>query len=347
MSDPILYDVGTLTRYCVNLLTKAGLETEHAEIIAETLICAELRDIKSHGIIRLPTYMQRIEAGILNPKAEMRFEKDHGATALLDANNGFGQIAGHKAMTAAIEIAALYGIGIVGVRNSNHFGIASYYSMLALKKDMIGIVMTHASPAIAPFGTKTPLLGTNPLTVAIPASNERPIVLDMSMSTVARGKIRYSAMKNQKIPFGWGLDSEGNPTDDPQKALEGSLVPIGGVKGSGLALVVDILCGVLTNNSITGEVKNVTDMSGPSKTGHLFAAINISSFTDSLLFKNSIDSIIKNIKSLPPLNNNQIYMAGEIEYNLAEKRKKEGIPLDYEVINSLNKLADRYGASRL
>jgi len=347
MGDPILYDIDTLNEYCISLLTKAGVKTEHAEIIAETLLCAELRDIKSHGIIRLPTYLQRIEAGILNPIADMRFEKEYGATALLDANNGFGQIAGHKAMTAAIEIASLYGIGVVGVKNSNHFGIASYYSMLALEKDMIGIVMTHASPAIAPFGTKTPLLGTNPLTAAVPTSKEIPIVLDMSMSTVARGKIRYSAMKNEKIPFGWGLDSEGNPTDDPQKALDGSLVPIGGVKGSGLALIIDILCGVLTNNSITGEVKNVTDMSGPSKTGHLFAALNISAFMDSQLFKDNIDKIINKIKALPSINNNQIYMAGEIEYYLAEKKKKDGIPLEEEVINSLNILADRYSASRL
>lgn len=347
MGNPILYDIGTLTEFSISLLTKAGVCTENAEIITDTLICAELRDIKSHGIVRLPTYIERMEAGILNHEAEMKFVRNQGATALLDANNGFGQVAGYKAMTTAIDIARIYGIGMVGVKNSNHFGIASYYSMMALKENMIGMVMTHASPAIAPFGTRTPLFGTNPLAVSVPSNNGKPIVLDMSMSTVARGKIRYSALKNQKIPFGWGLDVDGNPTDDPEEALKGSLVPIGGVKGSGLALIVDILCGVLTNNSITGEVKNVTDMSGPSKTGHAFIAVNISSFVDEELFKNNIDTIIDNIKALPSVGDNPIFMPGEIEYNLAEKKKKGGMPVEEEVIGSLNRLAERYGASKL
>ncbi|MDI6707286.1 MAG: Ldh family oxidoreductase [Firmicutes bacterium] len=348
MDGAKLYKAEILKGFCTNILTGAGVKGEDAEIIAESLISAELRGVKSHGIVRLPTYIERLEREILSLNAHMEFERKGGAAALLDADNGFGQVAGHKAMNAAVDIAKTHGVGLVGVRNSNHFGIASYYSMLALKSDMIGIVLTHSSPAIAPYGTITPLLGTNPLSIAVPAQHGRPIVLDMSMSVVARGKIRYAALKGEEIPEGWGLNYNGYPTTDPNEVLKGgSLVPIGGVKGSGLALMIDILCGVLTNSCLTGEVKNITDMSGPSKTGHMFCAVNISSFVDANAFKSNIDQVISTIKSLGAIGNNSIYLPGEIEYELEEKRKREGIPVECKVVKSLNDLANRYGSPEL
>lgn len=348
MEQPILYDLSTLNDFCIEVLTKAGVKPEEAEIISETLLFAELRNIKSHGIVRLPTYVKRLENAAVNQNAEMRFlENKAAAVSVLDADNGMGQVAGYKAMKAAIDIARIYGIGLVAVKNSNHFGVASYFSMLASKDDMIGLVMTNASPAIAPFGTKTPLLGTNPLTVAVPAKKGKPIVLDMSMSTVARGKIRMAALQNKEMPLDWGLDKDGNPTSDPSEALLGSLVPIGGVKGSGLSLIIDLLTGALTGTSSLGEVKNITDMSGPSKTSHLFIAINIGAFMDIDEYKERVDDAISKIKSLPPKGDNEIFMAGEIEQNLMEKRLAEGIPVDIEVVAELNKLALDYDAARL
>ena len=348
MEQPILYDLSTLNDFCIEVLTKAGVKPEEAEIISETLLFAELRNIKSHGIVRLPTYVKRLENAAVNQNAEMRFlENKAAAVSVLDADNGMGQVAGYKAMKAAIDIARIYGIGLVAVKNSNHFGVASYFSMLASKEDMIGLVMTNASPAIAPFGTKTPLLGTNPLTVAVPAKKGKPIVLDMSMSTVARGKIRMAALQNKEMPLDWGLDKDGNPTSDPSEALLGSLVPIGGVKGSGLSLIIDLLTGALTGTSFLGEVKNITDMSGPSKTSHLFIAINIGAFMDIDEYKERVDDAISKIKSLPPKGDNEIFMAGEIEQNLMEKRLAEGIPVDIEVVAELNKLALDYDAARL
>lgn len=347
MNNTIFYDSHTLSEFCINVLIKAGIKTDDAKIITDSIIFAELRNISSHGVVRLSTYVERIEKDVVNPNAEMVYLVNEGAIALLDANNGIGQVAGHKAMTKSISIAQDYGIGMVVVKNSNHFGVASYYSMIASEKGMIGIVLTNASPAIAPYGTKTPLLGTNPLTVAIPANKEKPIVLDMAMSTVARGKIRLNALKNQDIPIGWALDEEGNATTDSNKALRGSLLPIGGVKGSALSLIIDILCGVLSGTSSIGEVKNITDMSGPSKTGHVFMAIDITKFISEGTFTRNIDLSINTIKSLTPLNENKIYMPGEIEMNLMEEREKKGIPLDIEVINSLNNLAERYGVSKI
>jgi LDH2 family malate/lactate/ureidoglycolate dehydrogenase len=348
MDRPILYDINILNEFCINMLIKAGFDSKDAEIISDTLIFAELRNVKSHGIVRLPTYIERMEKGLINQSAQMKFTNNTAAAVtMLDADNGMGQVAGYKAMKQTLSIAKIYGIGMTAVKNSNHFGVASYYSMMALEDNMIGIVMSNSSPAIAPFGTKTPLLGTNPLTVAVPAKNGKPIVLDMSMSTVARGRIRMCALQSKEMPMDWGLDTEGNPTSDPNEALKGSLVPIGGVKGSGLSLIVDLLTGILTNTAMTGEVKTVTDMSGPSKTSHIFLAIDIEKFIDPDLYKSNVDAVINTIKSLPPKGDNEIFMAGEIEQNLMDKRKAEGIPVDFEVIELLNKLAESYGISKL
>ncbi|HCX62924.1 Ldh family oxidoreductase [Sedimentibacter sp.] len=348
MDRPIVYDLNTLNEFCISMFIKAGMISEEAEIMSDTLMFAEMRNVKSHGIIRLPTYIERMEKGVVNNKPEMKLTNNqYAAVSMLNADNGMGQVAGYKAMKEAMNIAKVYGIGMVAVKNSNHFGVASYYSMMASKDDMIGLVMTNASPAIAPFGTKAPLLGTNPLSVAVPAKYKKPIVLDMSMSTVARGKIRMAALQNKEIPLDWGLDEEGNPTADPYEALKGSLVPIGGVKGSGLSLIVDLLTGVLTDTSLTGEVKNITDMSGPSKTSHVFIAVNISSFIDTDVYKKNVDSVVNNIKSLPPKGNNEIFMAGEIEQRLMDERRSLGIPVEIEVIEELNKLAEKYDGTKL
>jgi LDH2 family malate/lactate/ureidoglycolate dehydrogenase len=348
VEEPILYDLNVLNEFCINILIKSGMNLKDAEIISDTLMFAELRNVKSHGIVRLPTYIERMQKGVVNLNAEMKFiNNNYAAVTTLDADNGMGQLAGHMAMKEAMRIARLYGIGMVAVKNSNHFGVASYYSMMALEENMIGLAMTNASPAIAPFGTKTPLLGTNPLTAAVPAGSEKPVVLDMSMSTVARGKIRMYALQNKEMPMDWGLDVDGNPTSDPNEALKGSLVPIGGVKGSGLSLIVDLLTGVLTGTSITGEVKNITDMTDPSNTSHMFIALNISSFRDTEEYKGDVDAVIQKIKKLPPKGNNEVFMAGEIEQNLMDKRKFEGIPVEIEVVEKLNKLAETFGTTKL
>jgi LDH2 family malate/lactate/ureidoglycolate dehydrogenase len=333
--------------FCVNVLTKAGLSPDCSAIVAESLLCAEMRGIKSHGVLRLESYIQRCEAGVMNIQAPITTEMDNVAVALLNANNTFGSIAGHRAMMLAIGKAKQYGTGVVAVKNSNHFGIAAYYSLMVLKEDMVGCVLTNAAPAMAVYGTKTPLIGTNPLSVAIPAGDQPPIVLDMATSVVARGKIIYSALTGHKIPLGWARDSEGKPTVDAQDALKGSLEPIGGVKGSALSLIIDIICGIVTDTVLTGGVRNLADIKGPAKIGHFFAALNVSRFIDMALFKANVDRVIRNIKSLAPVDGGPVYLPGEIEYLCSKRSREEGIPLENEVIRSLNAVATRYGASRL
>jgi LDH2 family malate/lactate/ureidoglycolate dehydrogenase len=342
-----LYAAETVERFCLDVLTKAGLSAEFSAIVAESLLCAELRGIYSHGVVRLESYIQRCEDGVMKLQAPIETEMDAQAVALLNANNTFGQIAGHKAMTLAVDKAKQYGAGVVAVKNSNHFGVAAYYAMMALKEDMVGCVLTNASPAMAVYGTKTPLIGTNPIAIAIPAGDQWPIVLDMSTSVVARGKIRYASLTGHPIPLGWARDIDGKPTQDAKAALKGTLEPVGGVKGSALSLIIDLVCGVLTDTILTGGVKNLTDISGPAKTGHFFSALNVSRFIDPQRFKAHIDQVIQNIKRLPAVDGGPVYMPGEIEYLNGKRRMAEGIPLEEEVVQLLNKVATRYGASQL
>ena len=336
-----------LRKVITEIIAAVGLEPAMAGVFAESIVAADLRGVKSHGAIRVPEYVRRVESGVMDPKAKAHFVRDEGAVGLLDGANGFGQAAGCTAMRRAIEKAQALGIGLVGVRNSNHFGIASYYAMMALEAGMIGVVLTNASPAMNPFGTTQPLLGTNPIAVAVPAGAEKPIVLDMSTSLVARGKIRFAALTGKEIPLGWATDAQGEPTTDAQKALKGSLEPIGGPKGSGLSLMVDLLCGVLTGSCLTGEVKTIVDVSGPAKTGHIFGAIDAGRFVGSELFKQNVDAVIRRIKGLPARAGQKVFMPGEIEFDLAARREQEGVPVAEEVARNLNALAQRFKTAAL
>jgi LDH2 family malate/lactate/ureidoglycolate dehydrogenase len=288
-----------------------------------------------------------VNAGVTNLDPPMRIERETPGSALLEANNGLGQIAGAKAMAIAIENARTTGVALVAVRNSSHFGAAGYFARMACAADMIGLVTTNAAPSIAPYGAKVALVGTNPLCAAIPAAGRRPILLDMATSVVARGKIWLAGLAGKKIPLGWALDQDGRPTDDPIAGQAGSLEAIGGPKGSGLSLVIDILCGVLTGTTLSGEVRLIADLSAPMKVSHLFMAINIASFINLDLFKNNIDKVIERVKSLPSVDGSEIFLPGEIEFNLEAKRRAEGIPLSANVVAGLDQLAERYAVPKV
>jgi LDH2 family malate/lactate/ureidoglycolate dehydrogenase len=348
MAEKVSVSVEKLRRHCQGVLTQVGLREIHAALVTESLLFADLRGVSSHGVVRLSSYLDRIHAGVMQVDPEMVLVRDHPGSALLDACNGFGQIAGARAMDLAIQKAQDSGAGIVAVKNSNHFGVAAFYAMRAVAAKMVGMVLTNASPAMTPYNAKKRLLGTNPLAVAIPAGSQKPIVLDMSTSVVARGKIRLAAARpGEKIPLGWAVDADGKPTDNPMEALKGSLTPIGGPKGAGLSLVIDLLCGALTGTALTGEVKNITDTSGRSRTGHMFIAINVSKFIDAHTFSQNIDTVIQGIKALPSADGTPVYLPGEIEFNCEAKRRQEGIPLPNHVIETLNRLGERHGVGRI
>lgn len=330
-----------LRRFATEALTAAGMRAAHAGAVADTLLYADLRGVGSHGVARLGSYLDRVKAGVMQVDPEMAVTRDMPSAALLDAANGFGQLAGIKAMELAIDKAGQTGAGAVVVAHSNHFGVAAYFVEMAARAGKLGIVMTNASPAMVPWNTRVPLLGTNPIAFGVPAGSEAPIVLDMSTSLVARGKIRLAALTGQKIPLGWAVDAEGLPTEDAAAAMKGSLAPVGGPKGAGLSLVIDLLTGVLSNSAMTGQVRNIADTSGPSATGHLFIALDVAAFIEPAVFGAAVDGVIRHIRGLPSADGSPVRLPGEIEAQTMAQRRADGIPVPQDVIAALTELAGR------
>jgi LDH2 family malate/lactate/ureidoglycolate dehydrogenase len=297
--NTVLVPADALLDTCRRILEKVGVPPEQARIIAEVTVEADLRGIGSHGLLRLPAYVHRVQAGLMAADTRLKVVRERGATVLLDAQGGFGQVAGVYAMNQAIERARQHGVGFVAVRNANHFGIAAYYTMMALPHRMIGIAATNAAPSLAAWGGTTPVLGTNPISVAIPTGQDVDIVLDMASSVVARGKIRAAATKGERIPLGWALDAEERPTEDPRAALKGTLLPIGGPKGYGLALVVDALAGVLTGLDYSVYLALLHDLSRRASVGFVMQAVDVTAFSDWAEYTKDIASLIDVVCNSP------------------------------------------------
>jgi LDH2 family malate/lactate/ureidoglycolate dehydrogenase len=324
----------------VELLRAVGVPDDQASLIAEAVIEADLRGIESHGLSRLPSYLRRVMAGTMTAKTEIKIINERGATVLADAQHGFGQIAGVHAMDLAIERASKFGVATVAIRNAGHFGIAAYYAMRALPHQMIGMVIANSAACMAPWGGTLPLLGTNPICVAIPTGEEADIVLDMASSVVARGKIRLAGKKGSSIPLGWALDADGQPTQDPSKAMKGTLLPIGGPKGYGLALIVDILSGVMTGADYGSHIPSTQDMDKKVSAGFLFQVIDITAFVEKEQYYKDIKTLISEIKSSPKSKGvDRIYLPGEIEWLNKQKRLIDGISVTPTLQKEINDLA--------
>jgi L-2-hydroxycarboxylate dehydrogenase (NAD+) len=329
---------------CERLLKKAGVPADQATVIAQVIVEADLRGIESHGVLRLPNYIRRVQAETMTAATELRILRERGATLLLDAQHGFGQIAGVHAMNEAMSLAEQYGIGFVAVRNSGHFGIAAYYAMMALPRKMIGMVSANAAPSMAAWGGTIPLLGTNPICVAVPTGGTVDIVLDMASSLVARGKIRLAGSKGERIPLGWALDAQGLPTEDPDAAMKGTLLPIGGPKGYGLALVADILAGVLTGAEFSSHVAATDELDRQVSAGFVVQAVDIAAFTDPARFERDIQSMIAEIRSSPRASGvERIYLPGEMEWLKKQERLETGILVPGSLLLELRNLANDLG----
>jgi L-2-hydroxycarboxylate dehydrogenase (NAD+) len=344
--DIVLIKKEILKGSCAKLLQAVSVNKEDAEITADVITCAELRGIGSHGIARMPVYLKRVKMGLINAEPQIKIKNIYNAVALVDGDNGLGPVITVRAMKKAIEMASSEGVGMVGVKNSNHFGVAAYYVMQAMKQDMVGLVITNSSPAIAPFGGKRPLLGTNPMAVGIPGQNGANIIVDMASSVTARGKVRLCAAKHELLPDGCALDEEGNPTSDPEKALHGSLVPVGGVKGYALAVLIDLLAGVLTGSGYSDGVGELNDFSRPVNAGHLLMAVKIDAFENAETFKEQIYDYVNRLHNEPKACNvKNVYAPGEIEQNLTAERTKSGIPFTRAQLDSLKNMAEEYDAT--
>ncbi len=335
-----------LNAFCSETLLRAGLDPPGAEIVAQSLVEADLRGVYSHGVVRLWLYERRLRAGLIRPSPPMRLERTGPATAILYGAHGAGQVVGTRAMAEAIAMARETGVGCVAVTESNHFGIAAYFTMQALAHDMIGLAVSHADSLVAPYGSAKAFFGTNPLSVAIPAGDEEPVVLDMATSVAPIGKVTSAKAAGKPIPPGWAIDATGEPTTDPTKALEGCLLPFGTYKGYGVCLVVEVLSALLAGSPFGPHVPIPFTAVHIQNLGHFFAALDLRRFVDPTVFKARMDRMIREIKALPVAPEfAEILVAGEPEVRCRKARLRDGIPLTAEAVQVLRDYGFRDGGA--
>lgn len=306
--------ISELYQLSKDILIKNGVPEDQAHIIADSIVFAHRTGKGTHGITRLPIYVRKIQNGNMTADTQLKLVSEFAAVSVLDAGHGFGQVAAWKAMDIAIEKAETFGVGVVGVRHSNNFGTASFFIKKAVDANKVAMLFSNSAPAIAPWGGSKPLFGTNPIAFGFPAPDgHAPIILDMAVSQAARGKIRLAAKNGEKIPFGWALDENGQPTNNPHDALKGSMIPIGDYKGSGLALVVDMLAGVLTGSGFSGGVKPLNIDVGNSDNGHFILAINTEVFFDDFkIYFNKLKIITNEVRLS---SSNKSKLPGENSYS--------------------------------
>jgi len=319
-----------------------GLPASDAEQVAQLMILADLRGADGHGIFRLPQYIRRIKAGGMNVRPNIRVAQETEAMAVVDGGHGMGHSVMRFAARVAIEKAERAGIGWVGVRQSNHAGPAALYAMMPIERDMIGIYIAVGNANhMPPWGGVELLLSTNPIAIAIPALEEQPIVLDMATSVAAYGKVKTKAQRGELMPEGWMIDVLGRPLTDPKRAEEGFLLPIGGYKGYGLALVFGLLAGTLNRAAFGRDVIDFNkDDKTPTNTGQVIIALNVARFSPVEAFKRGVDEVIRdfrNSKRMPGVE--RIRLPGEQSHATWLERCALGIPLNDALLNDLQRVA--------
>ena len=316
-----------LKKLITDIFIKHKLSENHAKICSEALVNAELVGAPAHGLSRLKMYCDRINKKVINPKPKIKIKKISQSIAHIDANNSIGFVAADIGIKKAILNAKKTGFGLVGIKNSGHYGLSGYYAEQAVKKNLIALVFTNAPPAIAPHGALKTLFGTNPICFGSPTSNKIPFILDSSVSMINRGKIRFAARAGKKIPEGVALDKFGNPTTNAKKALEGVQLPIASYRGSGFAWMVDILSGVLTGGNHAGKVKDpFDDFSGPQNVGHLFITFKTNLFVKN--YNSRIKDNIRTIKRLPKIKGvKEIMYPGQNKYKRFKMNLKKEIKI--------------------
>ncbi|KAF9776503.1 hypothetical protein IL306_005286 [Fusarium sp. DS 682] len=330
-----------------DILITHHVPRHHAELMASALVLADLRGVDTHGINRLAGYIARLTAGVVNADPNPSFSAKTPVMALLDAKNTFGFVAGSLAVDKCIEMASTYGMGMVAVRNSNHYGMGATYVLRAVSQGFACFAYTNASRAMPPWGGSEALLGTSPFAVGVPGGEEGDFVLDMSPSVAARGKIRKAARRGEAIPEGYALDAEGRPTTDPEAALKGVVLPMGGPKGSGLAMMMDIFGGVMSGSAFAGDVNDQYKvMDKPQNVGHWFLVFRPELFLDGGMaeFRTRMDTLLARVKDCKKAKNvDRIYVSGEMEAEMETKRRREGIPYTQSEVDALHDLAAESG----
>lgn len=341
---------------CRKAFDRMGVAAQDARITADVLVAADLRGIASHGVGHLRRYVHGLQTGVMIARPSEHPVTQSATTAVIDAGGGMGPPVSWRAMQRAIEMARASGAGFVAVRNSNHFGIAGYYAMMALEHDCIGLTMTNANAFVVPTFGRNALLGTNAIALAAPADRERPFVLDMSTSAAAYGKLEVNDRLGKPIPLGWATDEHGAATDDPRRVLDnlsrragGGLLPLGGEgelmgghKGYGLGVMVNVLCGLLAGAAYADLAypKTPEGKPLPADIGHFFGAWRIDAFRPVQEFRAAMDDLQQRLKNAPKAEGrDRIYIHGEKEFENTERHLQEGIPLDRKLVTDLQALA--------
>ncbi|MBI4905805.1 MAG: Ldh family oxidoreductase [Acidobacteria bacterium] len=337
----ILIQSAPLKAFAKSMLMGAGVAVDRAELVAQSLLEANLRGVDSHGVQLLNFYIEHMAMGCMNLTTNGRIVTESGGTMTYDADNGIGQVISDICCDHTIRLAKANGMALVSVRHSNHFGAAAFWSQKIARAGLIGMSFCNATPLVPPWQGKEPRFGTNPICMAMPGAPETGWLLDMATTTVAMGKIfKANFSGDPTIPAGWAFDSDGVPTTDTQKAVKGMPMPLGGYKGYGLALMVEILVGVLSGGSMSTEVGGVRIRTRPMSCGQAFIGIDVERFMPLDEFNARMDKLVGLAKDTPPAPGyTEVLVAGEPEWRSLRKRRVQGIPLSKGVWQQLGKTA--------
>lgn len=331
-----------------SLFRHVGVPETQADGIAEIVVLADLRGMESHGTNFAPRYIRGLAKGELNANPKLQYVGGRGAVAVMDADNGLGYVSARAAMERAIDLAADHGVGAVAVRNSNHFGMAGFYPLLAADAGMIGHATTDGPPHTVAWGTRRPVVCNNPIAWAFPTATPPPVLVDTALTGV-KEKIRLAAQRGESIPPDWAVDLEGRPTTDPAAALAGSLLPIGGPKGSGLIVANELLSGALAGALFSFEVSPALVMGADHHDrwgcGHFILALDPSAFGGTEDFRKRADELVRTLREAEPAEGvDRVYLPGEREWLLSEDRRRSGLPMARTTLQALEAVAQEVGA---
>lgn len=340
--------VDCLATFAAAAFRALGMPDDDAVLVADTLVQADLWGHQSHGVMRTFWYGERIKSGAMKAITTPEWVVDGGAVAVIDGNDGVGQVIAAQAMREAIHRSRSHGVGVVAVRNSGHFGTAMYFTRIAAQQGCIGFLSTNASPAMAPWGGRTKLIGANPWSIAAPAGRYAPMMLDIANTAVARGKLYMARQRNELIPEGWAIDQDGRPTTDPVAGIAGNILPLAGHKGYAIATMMDVLSGILSGSRFAADVVGPYVPVGRSGVGHLVIALNIAAFRSLDEFNADMERLIEGIHGVPCADRaERIYYPGELEARADERYRRGGVTIPNDTIVQLDAAARELGIATL
>lgn len=333
-----------LTEFATAVYAAHGVPDTDAQLLADTLVQADLWGHQSHGVLRLGWYLERLQNQVMKPVTTPEFVIDAGAMAVIDGHDGIGHVLTKLAAEEAIKRAKAHGIGAVGVRMSNHFGTCMYYTLMGARAGCVMMLTSNGGPAMAPWGGKQKIIGTNPWSIAAPAGRHAPFVVDMANTGVARGKIYLARNKQESIPEGWALTADGAPTTDPQAAIDGIILPMAGHKGYAIAAMVDMMSGVLTGSGFLSAVHSPYKTAKKSNCGHFIIAINIEAMQPLAEFNARMEQFVAELKSVPLAQGfDEVFYPGEMEARNDERNRAQGLDLADDTLVDLRRIAEETG----